>query len=943
MTEPTTRDFLIHLNQGNFQAALDLADDLQLDKGLVYKAQWTKRIIERGSQLQPKDVDLLSLIQDDAWVIGQCLEVCINEPKVQQQILDIAEARIKALTTPIINDKKLDTPKAAHNLTAQDKTLLRCRALLLKYKDRLNTFNKMWPSLSSTTHQQTGNASFATAYSQFRDSNLIAQAIEYARSENHVALDAIFMHHGSDVLPHRLFILSQIPETADFTSFDLPHVTHDHEDTWPEEPWRDQKDVVEQDWMQALIHVQVPEEAEYLDRLKGGIETTTYPTSASVIADWYMERAHAADAIGLSSNALEICRYARVMGVSGIDTQVSEYEWLCKYIYRAKATLDREEAYVDLERFRRMSSYDILEGLLSTTDAANIVDDMLRLALPWIAVAKKRKYSSDHKEEDDHTKKEFLLYRWLLDPAVVDAHLDWCCVVFEHSKPTIAVEDRIIKDDLDLSRLVLAIVYSGNGSMEYLVRLFECLPIFDEIDDTSNDPTDMAAMIPNATSAMAIFMALQTVGAFGLTQMMDTLQNHLGSAETLARYNASVPLRWYLEDQSVEAQRQLCVRMSSQAAGGVESGGVKFDRDDDWRELLDDMLRLKGDGQGVFGKLDPAEILEIFFSSLLRCGRFKLAKELILGSNKIMDITKAEHLVIDAEREFFDNATSGNMNSGSMKQAWECLKILPPTTEIRKEMDLIEATHSLIHEYKVQDRPGITLMPIQIRQSHNRLELISKLINNRTGMYQRHEQVLELVRKLGFGNDLLAKVKTLAMLASAALVEGDYLASYRLCQITTMEATNKDTTKHHNKQYYDEANQSAWQICFNLGKVEAFDDVSRRLDVLSMALSLSPAENIGDVLTVWRKLDADTPSQIALAQLSATNNNQDQNASSRHQSDKGWHGLLQNATKQWKLGDLLATSGAGEQQEGTRDGDAAGGGKRKRDILRDTVGGWLFQ
>ncbi|KAL9538530.1 hypothetical protein MBANPS3_010857 [Mucor bainieri] len=947
MTEPTTRDFLIHLNQNNFQAALDLADDLQLDKDLVYKAQWTKRIMERGSQLQSKDVDLLQLIHDDAWVIAQCLEVSVHEPKVQQQILDIAEARIQTLTTPFIRDKHLDTPQAAHNLSAQEKTLLRSRALLLKYKDRLHTFEKIWPSLSSTTHQHTGDASFATAYAQFRDSNMIAQAIEYARSENNAALNAIFMHHGSDVLPHRLFILSQIPETADFTSFDLPHVTHDHEDTWPEEPWRNEKDVVEQDWIQALIHEQVPEEAEYLERLKGGIETTAYPTSTSVIAEWYMDRAHAADAIGLSSNALEICRCARVMGVSGIDDQVAEYEWLCKYIYRAKATSDQEDTYVDLEAFRRMSSYEILEGLLSTTDAANIVDDMLRLALPWIAVAKKRNHGRHHQkeeeEEEEEKKKEFLLYRWLLDPAVVDAHLDWCCVVFEHSKPTIAVEDRIIKDDLDLSRLVLAIVYSGNGSMEYLVRLFECLPIFDEIDGTSNDPTDMAAIMPAATSAMAIFMELQSVGAFGLTQMMDTLQNHLGSAETLARYNASVPLRWYLEDQSVEAQRQLCVRMSSQAAGGVESGGIKFDRDDDWRELLDDMLRLKGDGQGVFGKLDSAEILEIFFSSLLRCGRFKLAKELILGSNKIMDITKAEHLVIDAEREFFDNATSGNMNSGSMKQAWECLKILPPTTEIKKEMDLIEATHSLIHEYKVQDRPGITLMPIQIRQSHNRLELISKLINNRTGMYQRHEQVLELVRKLGYGNDLLAKVKTLAMLASAALVEGDYLVSYRLCQITTTVAINKDTTTHHNKAYYDEVNQSAWQICFNLGKVEAFDDVSRRLDVLSMALSLSPAENFGDVLTVWRKLDANTPDQIALAQLSAVNNNQDQNPSSHHQSDKGWHGLLQNATKQWKLGDLLATGGTGEQHE-AREGDAAaGGGKRKRDILRDTVGGWLFQ
>jgi hypothetical protein len=76
-----------------------------------------------------------------------------------------------------------------------------------------------------------------------------------------------------------------------------------------------------------------------------------------------------------------------------------------------------------------------------------------------------------------------------------------------------------------------------------------------------------------------------------------------------------------LEDQPVSSQRQLCIRIASQAAGGVESGGARFDQDDDWRELLDDMLRLQDDGKGVFGKLGSEEVLEIFFSSLLRCGR----------------------------------------------------------------------------------------------------------------------------------------------------------------------------------------------------------------------------------------------------------------------------------------------------------------------------------
>lgn len=301
-----------------------------------------------------------------------------------------------------------------------------------------------------------------------------------------------------------------------------------------------------------------------------------------------------------------------------------------------------------------------------------------------------------------------------------------------------------------------------------------------------------------------------------------------------------------------------------------------------------------------------------------------------MGSNKIMDITKAEQLVIDAEHEFFDNATSGNMNSGSMKLAWDCLKILPMTTEIKKETDLIEATHTLIYEYKVQDRPGMALMPIQVRQSKNRLGLIPKLIHAKGDTYHHHEQVLEIVRKLGYGDDVLAKVQALAMLASAALVDEDYLESYKLCQITVEAAQNKTSAKQ-SKAYNDQVDQSAWQICLNLGKVEDFDDINRRLDVLSMAMTLSPVENIRDVLGVWRTLDQDKPSQIALAQLSANNYNENNNEA------KGWQGLLHNATKQWSLGELL--TGGSDHERKTAD---SSGSKRKRDLLRNAVGGWLF-
>jgi hypothetical protein len=305
----------------------------------------------------------------------------------------------------------------------------------------------------------------------------------------------------------------------------------------------------------------------------------------------------------------------------------------------------------------------------------------------------------------------------------------------------------------------------------------------------------------------------------------------------------------------------------------------------------------------------------------LICTGFELAKKLIGGSTKLLDINKAEQIVIDSEREFFDNATTGNMQSGSMKQAWECLQVLPASEEIKKEMDLIKATHTLIYECKVQDRPGITLMPIQIRQSKNRLDLISKLIHARRDIYKRHDKVLELVEELGYGNDLLSKVKTMSMLSSAALVNEDYLESYRLCQITVEMAQNKVSGK--SKSYNDEIDQAAWKICFNLGKLDSFEDIPRRLDSLSMAMSICPIEHIRDVLAVWRKLDKSANQIDLLMQLDAANG---QNRDKLNNS-KVWDGILQ----PWNFGELLS---GGEHAE-------RGGGKRKRDIVRNMFDGLL--
>lgn len=612
----TAKDFLFHFTHGNFQAALDIANDLQLDTDVIYKAQWKKRRREGRGQVSASDLDLLRQVKDDAWVAYECLETVVDDWGLQQTLLTIGKLRAEARTSACITDLSPEQTMAKlADSNESDLVWLRTRYYFLQYLDRLETFIEIWPTLAKEE-----NCTFGQCYSEFRDADLVAQAIEYAATENNGALRALFTHHWQQLCPYRLAILAEIPETADPSQFDLPQVTDGLEDQWiVEEPWREEPDWVEHAAVRETLGIQIPNNQSHLP-------VHGFPATAETVARWYIERSQAADRVGLCSQALEWARFGQMRGAPGMDDLLVRLDWLCKYVYTTGCDESiSSKDLITLSNFELLPPYEVLEGLLRHTDETRIVHDMRRLAMPWLKYCENRKNERDETDGDDDGPAQMLLYRWLL--SVASDHLDWCSRVLENSKPTLPEEERIVKDDLDLSRLALALLYSTEGSIDEQVRIFESLPVFDLWDMSENEENErfasMADVFPLAETPLGLFTALQAVGAHGLTQMMDTLQIHLASAEVLARYNASVPLRWYLQEQSADSQRQLCIRLASHAAGGVESGGKQFDSDADWRELYDDMMRLHEDDnrKGIFKDLSRTEIFEIFFSTLLRCGR----------------------------------------------------------------------------------------------------------------------------------------------------------------------------------------------------------------------------------------------------------------------------------------------------------------------------------
>ncbi|GAB5592323.1 hypothetical protein Unana1_07223 [Umbelopsis nana] len=990
------------LQEGRYEDALKL---IQPEDGIsadaVLKEQWLIWQSVHAIISDERAVALLNQISDKPWVIKQCMECVFDDPKVQGAVIDQGLGLTKPITDRIVKEAlfkdqdestmaaELDDPnyKVEASLGDVDMSWILSRQYLLKCSDRVMTFKDIWAaahqdpdvyeptnddnnplsssiemsksasgdslgrsSLADTTIPE--KSSFGQEYLHFRDADLVAQAIEYAGTENFAALDILFYRHGAELLPYRLHILSQVPETSDPTKYSTPKVALPKSNTdqllehaWDQVPWRKDRDLIEHPKVLRYLKESPAARDLQINRMENVLQPVPYPAPADIISQWYIDRARRIDEVtGLTSNALKLIQYGSMMHVPNLQDIEDNLEFLCKLLYGTAVTEETELLLsdLDLKRFEVMDPYEVLELSLKGTTVNRIVLDLKVFGLPWLQLSENKRprdVDGDVRMEEQRELEEpahHMLYRWLLN--VADSHLDWSCVVLESSKPTMEEEDRIIKDDLDLSRIALAILYTNNdGSQtELMGRIFECLPLFDldNVETENEENLDLVALSETQT-AHGFFAALQQQKERGLSALMDSLQLHLSSAEILWRYELNVPLRWYLQSTNkYDLQKQLCLRLATQVVSGAETKGSKFMSDDYCAALLVDMMDLYNDGNGVLGALSQEEIFEIYWKALLRCGKFQLAKDSLLPKygEPLLSIEKAQQLVVDASLEYFDNSVSGNMYSGNMKLASECLKVVPPTSVIVQETNLIEATHHLTTEFNVFYRPGIPIMPMQIRQSKDRLELISRLLSSNPGAYRKSARIIDLATKLGLQNDKTTEIRVLTMLSAAALAEEDYETSYRLCKNTLTQVLESEA-EIHNSKLKAEMKEIAWSSCFQLGKLDAYTDKTKRLELLAMALVLCPADRLSENLSAWRKLEE-------AAEREADKNNTPSSSSGNWNAVTN---LLQSGLQGQRNFAKFLSDEAGNliSNKDTAQGNAEK--MRKRDLLKSTVSKWFFE
>ncbi|KAJ7654953.1 secretory pathway protein Sec39-domain-containing protein [Mycena polygramma] len=808
----------------------------------------------------------LDSIKDDLWVAAACVDRILDDTTVQRVLLDIA---LERTTTAVrrsqaaVNDE--DDPSASPDdaLTSHfthlpaDARLSAIRPLVLDRLDRLNTFVeicKAAPAVSDDDENPPDSweddpwAETASTLSVFLTDSLLRSACLLASRQWFNALGILFERHSAHLWPYRISILDSVPEHAHPLSYrdllpSLDTSTNLEKRTTPD--WSETPDV-----KAALVGSGSSLDLSPLVE-DPPLDRHDEPLSSDQLSEWYRNRIHGIiSATGMIDVALAVVQHAAPQSIPGLDEMGEELSLLARLVYDAPQADDGTDDDWTLDRWYAMDPLAVVRAYLAHSTPETLARDMWRLVMPYLFVLESRAERAGNPDPAIRTR---ILYEYILN-----VPLETAAAIFEASKPILPKAQRIIQNDEDMARLALACLYGSNSLNEWTTmnQIFECLPAWDITrDDGEEDAADTtiislgAYVTPSTTrprcTASDLLIFFQPLPLTSLSRALDILDVHLESGEILSRWSVPAPLRWFLQSNSdVPEQRSWANRMARRAGGSED----KLKSLDDWEWLLEDMLKLTGKGdsglRGAFGLLSQDEVLRIFLGGLLSTGNFDITKTLIRSSKNKLSLSPEaiEDICLSCSRELYDNASSGNYNFGDMKLAYECLDVPPLSDRIQREKEFIEAT-SRLSSFNVMSGPGISISPLEIRLTKDRLSLVSRVLSSNNDAYKHTEVILDLVHKLGLRNNVVAEAE-------------DFLRAYETSErMVETVLTLRETYSHIDTPEVQEASEVCWVACYQLGRQPEFDDINKKLSLLGRALELCPPDKLHDVLIAWRRLE----------------------------------------------------------------------------------------
>nr|XP_033793445.1 neuroblastoma-amplified sequence [Geotrypetes seraphini] len=477
--------------------ALSLAHAYGLDTDLVYQRQWRKSAVNIAS-IQ----DYLSKIRKRSWVLHECVERVPENVDAAKELLqyglkgidiealiamgkneddgrfilpeevDIDEIPYEEFLTPaedVKNREESETRKRQEllklvnfsKLTLEQKELCCCRLKLLTYLDRLSTYEEILGGPHAA--EQRYDAEF---FKKFRNQNIFLSARTCARDSNVQALEILFSYHGSELLQHRLAILSNFPETTS---------PHEYAVLLPEAcfeagklviaPWNKQKHR-DKDWCEepdckSIIEPSPRDEAEFLyEEQPELLKYRAAKLSIDLVTNWYWNRAEEIESYARQvDGALSLIRLGKERNIDGLQVLCDDLVTLETLVYEAEFDL-----VFTLKELQQLEDIEKLRLLMKNSSAEKYVKNAYQWMIPFLHRCEIQTPGLANK----------LLKDYLVTSAKED--LNFPLKILQHSKPD--CQQKIIPDQDQLMMIALECIYSceQNDQLSLCYDILECLP-----------------------------------------------------------------------------------------------------------------------------------------------------------------------------------------------------------------------------------------------------------------------------------------------------------------------------------------------------------------------------------------------------------------------------------------------------------------------------------
>ncbi|KAL0901958.1 hypothetical protein ABMA27_007101 [Loxostege sticticalis] len=713
-TTPTEL-FSRKIESGNYSEALTLAETFNLDSDLVYQQQWRKNPVSTDAIEK-----YLSKVTKKIWAVHQCVDRLPETLPAAKELLQFGlELTNERILHEINKDRQESELKDPDDITLEDlnaytSELLRCRHVMLFYKERLKLYEAILRSEKSTYAKD--------EYDRLRSNSVVHSAIEIAKEGRIEALTCLWPNIKTVAM--QLVVLEHLPETINPLEYQhLLPTKH------PFRQWFDKKSPIkikateyEHDWCRKEIFRSIwssnwSEDTTPETETAAGLSTTTDED----ISKWYDKRAREIEQrSGLASHALHLATLATVGGgVEGLDHIMFHLLTLDTLIY------DINVEGVTLAQVEKMSTLDTCKMLMKMSTPRTFVSDLKSFVIPFL------------KRYENLT---------MCKAACISGLTDYL--------------ESISVEDLSMILLVLQSPSEFELDVDTHLELVErCL-----FAHTGTDQLDKACDLLNTI----LKESDGSISGSELIRRVSILEKFVAACERMARRSVRLPLQelrpMYRDQQQA---RMLLLRLSRTVA--LED---KKPTPQDWAELLKDLLELQS---SLFTCISKDEVYEIYASALLTSGdtnSIKLAADVLTCAPNArvpkhnVSYARSVHLVTHAAREYFNSASS--LVDAALEAPRCCLQLIQEGNQgIQEELDLIAALQ-ILHQF------DLNLLPIQVRLCEDRMTLIEECLKMDPNAYLASHKLLKLAKLLRISghDEHIREARVLQLVGSAAMKAG---------------------------------------------------------------------------------------------------------------------------------------------------------------------------